>query len=724
MQIRCPKCQTQIDCETIQISGTAIVCPDCETQVNLQDLIDRVSISVSGEEPQLNRTQTLTFSTGEIAEGSYVGKFKILSAVGKGGFGNVYRAYDEQLKREVALKIPRRESNSKLDAAAFLREAQMAASVRDPNIVTVLEVGSHGETTYICSDFIEGQTLKAWFRNQDPSLTEICRMIIQVARSLHRAHQTGLVHRDLKPANILVDEEGNPYITDFGLARKVVTGSSGPNAGKIEIVGTPAYMSPEQAVGDISAITTQSDIYSLGVILYELSTKQRPFHGEVASIIQDILYHDPPRPVEANREIPRVFEAIVLKAMAKEPKDRYETAEQLADDLENFLAGEPTLAAPLTAGGKAVYLLKKNRWPVAISVTLVVAIWLTWLVVQKFYPGETRIVEKPPEIPAAKVSIVTEPARATVAIVPINPDSRRAMRDQLIQPGGVTPLDVDLPAGDYIVEAWIPGLGVQEVRRTVLPDDADAGNSIEFDRITIKPQPDDLPVVNGGTFEVSYDAAGFEKVKVTIADFYVQPTETTCGEYKRVMGEMPVAFGSLNRLPWNDHTPVTRLSMSEAREFAEKFGMRLIDYEEFCYLATNKGTTDVPWGNLKDGGDLTVDLWIPHDVTKKTIDRTLDGTASQPVYGLYSNVAELTGSTIVNAKLVQLGIKGQESSIVIVGIPVALTGLVPTKLTLPVTASEFSSKSAETVFGLKFPIGFRCVRSVHPRFIDQSLVKD
>lgn len=688
-------------------------CPSCESMVDLQDMIASVSLSL--DESVGEKTQTMQFESHTIEEGSFVGKFQILKEVGKGGFGSVYKAYDQQLERIVALKIPRADSTSDLDAESFLREAQMAASVRDPNIVAVHEVGQDGDRTYICSEFIEGSTFKVWHKDEDRSIEDVCRMIIRISRSLDKAHQTGLVHRDLKPANILIDQEGNPYITDFGLARKFVTGSRKEDSGKIEIVGTPAYMSPEQAVGQVDKITSKTDIYSLGVMLYELVTRQRPFTGEVASIIQNILYSDPAKPTESDSSVPQPLEAIILKAMAKDPDERYATALELAEDLERFLKGEPTLAMPLSRSEYFAYQVRRHQIALGIVAFVIVAIGVTFWISSTFF---TRVIEDP----KTGVQISTHPSRANIAIVPIDPKTRKPLLEQRIQPEELTPLNVDLPAGDYIIEAYVPGFGVQEVRRTVLDREAEEGQEVTLAPIEIKQLPDSLALVNGGDFRVSYYGGGQNQVDCHVDSFYIQTTEVTCKQYQEVMGKMPEVFEFLNKTPWNAQTPITRFSLEEARSFAEKIGMRLIDYEEYCFIATNKGTTFVPWGDLSDPKDMK-DYWVISDVKTFDIDKTLPTTASSHVYGLFSNVPELTTTTVVLPELVDAGVKGQENSVVIVGQPLALMGAIPTEPSLPLNATHLGSHGMTNFYNLDYPVGFRCVRSAEPRFLDVSKIE-
>jgi WD40 repeat protein len=273
------------------------------------------------------------------------GHFEILRHLGSGGFGAVYQAHDAQLDRVVALKIPRRGQLTAAEADQFLREARTAAQLRHPHIVSVHEVGRHAETFYIVSDFIDGESLAARLARQPLAAREAAAMCQKLAQALHHAHEAGIVHRDLKPANVLLDQACEPHITDFGLARRE-TGEVTLTMDGV-VVGTPAYMSPEQARGQSHHADRRSDLYSLGVILFELLTGELPFRGNMHMVTEQILTEEPPGPRKLNATVPRDLETITLKCLEKDPARRYATAQALADDLGRYLHGEPILARPV-----------------------------------------------------------------------------------------------------------------------------------------------------------------------------------------------------------------------------------------------------------------------------------------------------------------------------------------------------------------------------------------
>jgi serine/threonine protein kinase/formylglycine-generating enzyme required for sulfatase activity len=266
---------------------------------------------------------------------SHVGRYRIERLLGQGGYGRVYLAHDDQLRRSVAVKVPRPELACLPGfAESYLAEARILASLDHPNIVPVHDYGQSAEgLPFVVSKFIEGTDLAGCIRQARPSFSAAAELVATVALALHHAHCKGLVHRDIKPGNILLDTSGKPYVADFGLAlRDEDFGKGGA------VAGTPAYMSPEQARGEGHRVDGRSDIFSLGIVFYELLTGRRPFRGETRDELQDqisAIDSRPPRQVDDS--IPRELERICLKALAKRATERYPTARDLADDLRHFL---------------------------------------------------------------------------------------------------------------------------------------------------------------------------------------------------------------------------------------------------------------------------------------------------------------------------------------------------------------------------------------------------
>ena len=301
-----------------------------------------------------------TDATGAAAPGAPrldpdFGDFELLEEVARGGMGVVYKARKRSLNSVVALKVIRAgRLASEADKRRFLLEAEAAANLDHPNIVPVYEV-DRDRGLYFTMKWVDGGTLARHVPRLVDDPPAAARLLATVARAVHDAHRHGYLHRDLKPANILVDPQGKPYVTDFGLARRVGQDSGLTQSGAV--LGTPGYMAPEQAAGHGKAVGPTADVYSLGAVLYELLAGRPPFRADtVMETLVLVLERDPTPPGLVRAGVPPELEAICLKCLEKDPADRYPTAEALADDLERALRGEDVGAM------RAGPWLRLRRW--------------------------------------------------------------------------------------------------------------------------------------------------------------------------------------------------------------------------------------------------------------------------------------------------------------------------------------------------------------------------
>ena len=339
-QVRCPQCKRPFEVKSVELaSAESVADTQAATETIASDAAQpKVTASIPGAKLQLGK----------------LGRFQLREVLGQGAFGRVYRAYDPQLDREVALKVPIFPPEDVKRVRRFLTEAKAAARLRHPNIVPVYESGQDESQFFIATGFVAGQTLAKRIEAGPVEFREAAEWIRSLADALAYAHAEGIVHRDIKPENIMLDAKGQPQIMDFGLAKRTSDDSGMTVDGAV--LGTPAYMSPEQARGDQANVGPASDQYSLGAVLYELLTGKRPFTGPPHAVLVQVLSAEPPAPRSLVATIPEDVQAICQKAMCKEASGRYASMSRLADDLRRWLSDAPTEARP------ASYAERLARW--------------------------------------------------------------------------------------------------------------------------------------------------------------------------------------------------------------------------------------------------------------------------------------------------------------------------------------------------------------------------
>lgn len=706
MRFRCPNCNAGIELDDRPLAAVeetvsdVVVCPSCNSQFDF-----------SGDDTET----AIPFSGQSIAH------FEIREKIGEGAFGHVLGAYDTELERTVAIKIPRDHRMNATALKAFFKEARAASTIQHPNVITVYEVGTADNVPYIVTEFIDGVSLSEWLKTNELTAGQAVDLMVTICDAVHAAHQQNVIHRDLKPGNIILDRQLQPHVGDFGLARREgTTDLTVTQNGKV--FGTPAYMSPEQARGRVDLIRETSDVYSLGVCLYQLLTGRRPFRAtDSRTVMYQIITQDPTPPRRIRSDVHRDLDTICLKALEKLPSNRYASAGEMADDLRRYQNDRAILARPVSRIETAVRWGRRNRMLAALSGLLLLFVSVVVLLLNQ----DTASVAKNTtpmgircELPAG---IDTTSVNWAFVLLDEDrePDSASVTRLTDAGPEVVT----DLEPGEYLIVVNVPGVGFHEVYRRI-PDDLNRESfslsptrfDVIDDRawltpISILPTDDVVALltkVKGGDYLAGNDNPRDIFSPLTnfdVADFYVQSTEVTYDNYTSVMPEPPI-YLKQNPPPQGDH-PVVGVHWYMAAHYAETIGCRLLTEIEWEYAATNGGTTPFP-STVKEEAAERLKL-------KPVTSSTKDMTPDTGIQGLMSNAAEITSSKLTpfgSGTMLESSVQLVADSFVYKGGPA--TRQSAEKGVDPPLKSRMCLQSRRHTGDF---LSFRCGKSASPRFL-------
>ena len=669
-----------------------------------------------------------------------IGTYELVERVGRGSFGEVWKARDSLLNKDVAIKVPRDDGLDERSSRLFLREGQILAQLRHPNIVPVHAILTSDDGRFcIVSDFISGATLAELIKARPFAPREAAEMCRKIALALQHAHERGIVHRDLKPGNILVGNDGEPCVVDFGLAR--TASADFTIAADGQVLGTAAYMAPEQAAGDNERVSRQSDIYSLGVVLYAMVASHPPFViGGTRALLYQVLHDDPPPLRKLSPGCPRDLETICFKALQKRPEDRYASARDMADDLGRFLEYEPIKARPVSLAERCFRKIRRHPRLATISAVaaLVIAVLSIALVrslrnaapptfrqsismpvlVRQF--GIDGALQPPVEVPAQGQAA----GKVRVAFWRRNPTSGEIdFATSLPGFDAQSPVTAKLIPGHYLVVVEIPGHGFHEVERYVPgKEDADkVPGSYKHIQWSVSPAGIELAHVEVPPAGIGQGMALFAgsddyaiglpnyvpapRHRRSIKAFFIAPTEVTVSDYlSSFYGEIP---SKLRRSRPPDDFPITGISYDQCVWYAEKAGLRLCDEFEWEFAASNGNQSAFPWGN-RPPVSLAAGL---RPVKSVLLDKTASPT---PVFDLASNAAEMTSSWF--APYPGARFEGTPGAHDPVNERIARGDLA----SIP-TAAQVAWEPlvhARRLVSTRKPepdVGFRCARSTHPR---------
>ena len=542
-----------------------------------------------------------------------LGRYTLHAELGRGSSGSVFAADDDDLNRRVAIKII--EPSGPTARERFLREARLAATLEHDHIVKIYDVGEQDGRLYLTMVPIEGGNVLEWIERERPPMREIARCMEIVARAVHFAHTRGVIHRDLKPANILVDGNGLPVVTDFGVARELDSTRKLTATG--ELIGTPYYMPPEQLMGRNEEVDARSDVYALGAVLHELVTGSVPYEAKsIEELSVRVFQGEPPVPSQLNPKVSADLDDICLKAMSRQPEARYPSAEALADDLHRFAVGEAIRARGMRWRRRARIFMRRYRVAIAVVLALAIggALWSLKL-------ARDRRVEAAVVYEKARAAIEREEwgnavERLTqVRELGARPPGFDALWDLAVgygtldvssnPPGAAITINGEPVAagkfleGSYDIVAKLRGFG--ETKLNVLVRRG-KHNPYVIPLFRSRDVPKEMVRVPGGRMNFGDVSAVSEEVDV--APFLIDEYEVTVKKFEHFMNETGhrLELTPDQERQWQAYSvkplrPVVWVTRDDAAAYAAWVGKRLPTEHEWEFAARGLDGRLYPWGN-------------------------------------------------------------------------------------------------------------------------------
>lgn len=659
-----------------------------------------------------------------------LGRFELVAPLGEGTFGVVWKARDTKLRTWVAIKRFR-ESILLQNRELFAREARALQKLHHPNVVQLRELSQGVLTDYIVFEFVEGQNLKAILDERKGTPLEperAAKIARQLAEGLQHVHEHGIIHRDFKPANVMLMPDETAKILDFGLARH--TDSTSTIAGKEGLLGTVPYMSPEQCRGE--PVTTATDVYSLGAVLYEMLAGRRPFEGSTTDLVGRIGKGNPP-PFDA----PPALQTIVRRAMEVDPRDRYGSAAEMAADLTRFFDRKP-LSRRWRPGRQLAKTVGNRRDFLVAGVGMLATGAATWAFVNRSPPLDDGKVT---------VKLTTEPPGARISFIPLDRSTGRPQAEFIEHAPMLSPVTVRLTPRDYLVVATLGDTmdrfhevyrhvpanaekAKQPWRHTFCREDNDGAILLRDIQIPEASVTNSMVLAEGAQdFNRAWWKENAEQ-RMTIPDFWVDPFEFTVAEYRRIQERgLPPAEAKRQTDNRSQNKPddfaMGWMSFDEALQRAEDSGKRLLHEWEHDYLSSNRGTTRYPWGNTPfDQMKFPPALGPIGDVSFDKVH-----TKGGVVNGLCSNVDEwvdsyhLTWPELWSAhgqpQKGDMSLRHLRGNLPLLRAPenAPLNSPLEEQNYYPLRQRRWRYDMSET-------LGFRCARSIRPRLLPSDFVRE